>query len=53
MLGSYKGLEAEEQVVGRKEVKSWGGSVAIIPEIPGVSTTNIVEEILTVYGEKA
>ncbi|SEM34555.1 rfaE bifunctional protein, domain II [Syntrophus gentianae] len=44
---------AEDQVVGREEVRSWGGSVAIIPEIPGASTTNIVEKILMVYGEKA
>ncbi|OPY89735.1 MAG: Bifunctional protein HldE [Syntrophus sp. PtaU1.Bin208] len=44
---------AEDQVVGREEVKTWGGSVAIIPEIPGASTTNIVDKILTVYGEKA
>jgi len=43
---------AEEQVVGREEVKSWGGTVAIIPEIPGASTTNIVEKILSVYGGK-
>lgn len=43
---------AEDQVVGREEVRSWGGTVAIIPEIPGASTTNIVDKILTVYGEK-
>lgn len=43
---------AEEQVVGREEVMSWGGTVAIIPEIPGASTTNIVEKILSVYGDR-
>jgi D-beta-D-heptose 7-phosphate kinase/D-beta-D-heptose 1-phosphate adenosyltransferase len=43
---------AEEEVVGRDEVISWGGTVVIIPEIPGASTTNIVEKILTVYGNK-
>jgi len=43
---------AEEQVVGRKEVMSWGGAVAIIPEIPGASTTNIVGKILSVYGDR-
>jgi D-beta-D-heptose 7-phosphate kinase/D-beta-D-heptose 1-phosphate adenosyltransferase len=41
---------AEENVVGREAVKKWGGSVLIIPEIPGASTTNIVEKILSVYG---
>ena len=39
----------EEKVVGREEVKKWGGSVAIIPEEEGKSTTNIVEKIKTVY----
>jgi len=41
----------EENVVGRDAVKRWGGRVAIIPEIPGASTTNIVEKIMKVYGE--
>jgi rfaE bifunctional protein nucleotidyltransferase chain/domain len=39
----------EEKVVGREEVKKWGGRVAIIPEIEGKSTTNIVEKIKTLY----
>ncbi len=41
---------AEEKVVGREEVKKWGGRVAIIPEIEGKSTTNIVEKIKSLYG---
>lgn len=40
----------EEKVVGRDEVKQWGGRVAIIPEVEGKSTTNIVERILNLYG---
>jgi rfaE bifunctional protein nucleotidyltransferase chain/domain len=36
---------AEEDVVGREEIKEWGGRVAIIPEVEGKSTTNIVEKI--------
>jgi D-beta-D-heptose 7-phosphate kinase/D-beta-D-heptose 1-phosphate adenosyltransferase len=36
---------AEKDVVGRKEIKEWGGRVAIIPEVEGKSTTNIVEKI--------
>ncbi|HON58289.1 MAG TPA: D-glycero-beta-D-manno-heptose 1-phosphate adenylyltransferase [Smithella sp.] len=40
----------EEKVVGRDEVKKWGGRVAIIPEVEGKSTTNIVERILNLYG---
>lgn len=40
---------AEDKVVGRDEVKKWGGHVAIIPEVEGKSTTNIVEKIKTVY----
>ena len=40
----------EEKIVGRDAVLSWGGQVAVIPEIKGASTTNIVEKIRTVYG---
>jgi len=40
----------EEKIVGREAVLSWGGQVAVIPEIKGASTTNIVEKIRTVYG---
>ena len=40
---------AEDKVVGRDEVKKWGGHVAIIPEVEGKSTTNIVEKIKKVY----
>ena len=39
----------EDKVVGRNEVKKWGGRVVIIPEVQGKSTTNIVEKIKKVY----
>lgn len=39
----------EDKVVGREEVKQWGGRVAIIPEVKGKSTTNIVEKIKNTY----
>jgi D-beta-D-heptose 7-phosphate kinase/D-beta-D-heptose 1-phosphate adenosyltransferase len=39
----------EEKIIGREEVKKWGGRVAIIPEIEGKSTTNIVEKIKKLY----
>jgi D-beta-D-heptose 7-phosphate kinase/D-beta-D-heptose 1-phosphate adenosyltransferase len=39
----------EDKVVGRGEVKKWGGRVLLIPEIKGKSTTNIVEKIKSVY----
>jgi D-beta-D-heptose 7-phosphate kinase/D-beta-D-heptose 1-phosphate adenosyltransferase len=39
----------EENVVGREEVKKWGGHVEIIPEVKGKSTTNIVEKIKHIY----
>jgi rfaE bifunctional protein nucleotidyltransferase chain/domain len=42
----------EEKVVGREEVKKWGGRVAIIPEVEGKSTTNIVEKIKKTYCSK-
>jgi rfaE bifunctional protein nucleotidyltransferase chain/domain len=43
---------AEEDVVGREEIKEWGGRVAIIPEVEGKSTTNIVEKIKDLYCSK-
>jgi rfaE bifunctional protein nucleotidyltransferase chain/domain len=39
----------EENVVGREEVMKWGGRVAIIPEVEGKSTTNVVEKIKNLY----
>jgi D-beta-D-heptose 7-phosphate kinase/D-beta-D-heptose 1-phosphate adenosyltransferase len=39
----------EEKVVGREEIKKWGGRIAIIPEVEGKSTTNIVEKIKKLY----
>ncbi|HPK54166.1 MAG TPA: D-glycero-beta-D-manno-heptose 1-phosphate adenylyltransferase [Smithellaceae bacterium] len=39
----------EEKIVGRDEVKKWGGRVIIIPEVKDKSTTNIVEKIKRVY----
>jgi rfaE bifunctional protein nucleotidyltransferase chain/domain len=40
----------EDKVIGRDEIKQWGGHVTIIPEVAGKSTTNIVEKIISVYG---
>jgi D-beta-D-heptose 7-phosphate kinase/D-beta-D-heptose 1-phosphate adenosyltransferase len=39
----------EKKVVGREEIKKWGGRVAIIPEVEGKSTTNIVEKIKNLH----
>ncbi|HAT10206.1 MAG TPA: bifunctional heptose 7-phosphate kinase/heptose 1-phosphate adenyltransferase [Planctomycetes bacterium] len=33
----------EDQVVGGPEVKSWGGRVALLPLLPGRSTTNTIK----------
>jgi rfaE bifunctional protein nucleotidyltransferase chain/domain len=41
---------AEESIVGRDAIRSWGGRVIVIPEIEGASTTNIVDKVLKVYG---
>jgi len=35
----------EDQVVGGKEVKSWGGKVALIDIVPGRSTSRIIEKL--------
>lgn len=42
----------ENKVVGREEVRQWGGRVAIIPEVEGKSTTNVVEKIIRTYGSE-
>ncbi|HUO53078.1 MAG TPA: D-glycero-beta-D-manno-heptose 1-phosphate adenylyltransferase [Gemmatimonadaceae bacterium] len=34
-----------DTVVGRREVESWGGRVAIVPLTPGQSTTAIIEKL--------
>jgi len=39
----------EDKVVGRNEIRQWGGHVTIIPEVAGKSTTNIVDKIIAVY----
>ena len=39
--GDYK----VKDVVGHKEIKSWGGEVKIIPLVPGLSTTNIIKKL--------
>jgi len=36
---------SEENVVGRDAARQWGGTVVIIPEVKGASTTNIIEKI--------
>ncbi|MCL2670137.1 MAG: D-glycero-beta-D-manno-heptose 1-phosphate adenylyltransferase [Syntrophaceae bacterium] len=40
----------ESTIVGAREVRSWGGRVAVIPLVPGASSTNIVAKVLKVYG---
>jgi rfaE bifunctional protein nucleotidyltransferase chain/domain len=35
----------ESTVVGAREVRAWGGTVAIIPLTPGQSTTSILERL--------
>ncbi len=37
----------EDQVVGGAEVKSWGGSVKLIPLVQGRSTSNIIKKLGT------
>ncbi len=36
---------AEQDVVGGNEVKAWGGSVALVPVVPGHSSSKIIEKI--------
>jgi D-beta-D-heptose 7-phosphate kinase/D-beta-D-heptose 1-phosphate adenosyltransferase len=37
-------------VVGREEVERYGGMVAIVPYVDGVSTTHIIDSVLKRYG---
>jgi len=39
-----------KDIVGAEAVRKWGGRVAIMPEIEGASTTNVIEKVLQVYG---
>jgi rfaE bifunctional protein nucleotidyltransferase chain/domain len=41
---------AEKDIVGAEAVRKWGGRVAIMPEIEGASTTNVIEKVLQVHG---
>jgi rfaE bifunctional protein nucleotidyltransferase chain/domain len=45
-----KGADWTANIVGQKEVESWGGKVMTIPLIEGHSTTGIVERVLARYG---
>jgi D-beta-D-heptose 7-phosphate kinase/D-beta-D-heptose 1-phosphate adenosyltransferase len=36
---------AEDQVVGGKEVKTWGGRVALVDVVPGRSTSKIIDKL--------
>jgi D-beta-D-heptose 7-phosphate kinase/D-beta-D-heptose 1-phosphate adenosyltransferase len=40
-----------ETVVGRDEVEFYGGSVAIVPYVEGVSTTHIIASVLKRYSQ--
>jgi len=40
---------ADKDIVGAEAVRKWGGRVAIMPEIEGASTTNIIDKVLQAY----
>jgi len=43
---------SEKDIVGADAVRSWGGRVAVMPEVEGASTTNIIEKVLQVCGPR-
>jgi D-beta-D-heptose 7-phosphate kinase/D-beta-D-heptose 1-phosphate adenosyltransferase len=45
-----KGADWTANIVGQREVESWGGKVVALPLIKGRSTSGIVERVLTRYG---
>ncbi|NLN40323.1 MAG: D-glycero-beta-D-manno-heptose 1-phosphate adenylyltransferase [Smithella sp.] len=42
-----------EQIVGRNEIKQWGGHVELIAEVEGKSTTDIVQKIISAHCKKS
>lgn len=40
--GDYR----EDEVVGAKEVREWGGTVVIVPLVKGISTSSIIDRML-------
>jgi D-beta-D-heptose 7-phosphate kinase/D-beta-D-heptose 1-phosphate adenosyltransferase len=39
------GYYTEDTIVGASQVRSWGGSVVVVPLTPGQSTTNIIRTL--------
>ncbi len=46
-----KGADRADNIVGREIVEAYGGKVVAAPFVPGLSTTNIIEKILSAYGK--
>lgn len=42
-----------DEVVGREEVESYGGEVALVPLLEGYSTTGIVNKLISTYDKKS
>lgn len=47
-----KGADWMSNIVGQREVESWGGSVVTVPLVEGLSTTSIVERVVERYGSR-
>ena len=43
---------SKDEIVGREVVEKAGGKVARIPLVPGSSSTNVIEKILSVYAPR-
>ena len=42
----------EEEVVGANEMRSWGGTVVLVPVVGGSSTTEILKRAIASVGER-
>ncbi len=42
-----------DTVVGSKEVEAYGGEVHLLPYVPGVSTTSIIDSVVERYGARS
>ena len=45
-----KGADWTANIVGQKEVESWGGKVVALALVDGHSTTGIIDRVMTRYG---
>lgn len=46
VANDIRALKCDARIVGAKEVRSWGGSVKIVPTVEGFSTTKLIAKAM-------